>query len=310
MGSQSDWPVLRHAADTLGRARRAARGAHHLGPPHARPARRLCEIRAVARPARADRGRRRGRASPRHGGGLDRAAGARRADGDPGAQGHGQPALDRPDARRHPGRHARHRPRRRGERGAARRRDPRAVGRRARRPARRLARAAIRRRWPKPRPTPHDRAGAAAAAQCDDRHRRRRPARPHVRHGRGPARLPRPCPHPRACEPRRAGLGRLHDRRLRGHPHAARLRGGGGRRHLRVRECERARARPARLAGARAPLHRRAAHQPGPHRREELPQRARHPDRALAAGRVPRRARRRRRPARPARDPQDHPARL
>ena len=98
MGSQSDWETMRHAAEML----------EPLGVPHeARivsahrtPERlyRLCRGRARPRAQGHHRRRRRRGASAGHGGGDDAAAGARRAGREPGAEGHGQPALDRPDA--------------------------------------------------------------------------------------------------------------------------------------------------------------------------------------------------------------------
>ena len=110
MGSQSDWPTLRHAAETL-----AQLGVPHearIVSAHRTPDR----LRAYATTARergpeGDHRRRRRRRPPaRHVRRLDAAAGAGRAGRIARPQGHGQPALDRPDAGRHPGRHAGDRP--------------------------------------------------------------------------------------------------------------------------------------------------------------------------------------------------------
>ena len=79
---------------------------------------------------------------------------------------------------------------------------------------------------------------------------------------------------PEAGQPGRAGLGRRHDRRVRGHP--TRCAPSPQAVDVVTFEFENVsarRARPARLAAAGAALARRAAHQPGPDRREELPQR-------------------------------------
>ena len=84
----------------------------------------VCTTARGARPAGHHRRRRRGGASARHVRGLDASAGAGRAGRIARAEGHGQPAFDRPDAGRHSGRHAGDRPRRRGQRRAAGGRDP------------------------------------------------------------------------------------------------------------------------------------------------------------------------------------------
>ena len=49
MGSRSDWETMRHAAETLERAGRAARGARGVGAPHAGPAVRVRRARAESR---------------------------------------------------------------------------------------------------------------------------------------------------------------------------------------------------------------------------------------------------------------------
>ena len=129
MGSTSDWEVMRHASETLER----------LGVPHeARvvSAHRTpdllfeyAETRRGARPAGADRRRRRRRPPARHGRREDAAAGARRADALAPPERPRLAGVDRADARRHPGRHARDRPGGRDQRGAARDGDPGALAR-------------------------------------------------------------------------------------------------------------------------------------------------------------------------------------
>ena len=79
MGSRSDWETMRHAADTLDRARRAARGARGVGPPHAAPALRVRLTARAARPGGHHRRRGRGGPPAGHDRGEDRAAGAGRA---------------------------------------------------------------------------------------------------------------------------------------------------------------------------------------------------------------------------------------
>ncbi len=122
----------------------------------------------------------------------------------PCAQGHGQPAVDRPDAGRHPGRHAGDRPRRRGQRRPAGRRHP---GRHRSRAGRAAWMPGAPRQTEAVAPAPVSGADATvpAAAERHDRHRRRRPARPHVGDGRRPARLSLPHPDARGRQPGRAG---------------------------------------------------------------------------------------------------------
>jgi hypothetical protein len=67
--------------------------------------------------------------------------------------------------------------------------------------------------WPKRRATNDP-------ARLDDRHPRRRPARPHARGGRGTARLPLPCLFAGAGQRRRRGQREVHVRRL-VRPHGA-----------------------------------------------------------------------------------------
>ena len=125
MGSQSDWPTLRHAADMLDQL--AVPHEARVVSAHRTPDR----LAAYAKTARG-RGLRviiAGAGGAAHLPGMCAAWTALPVLGVPtGAahlQGLGQPAFDRADAGRRSGRHVRNRPRRRGERGAARRRDPR-----------------------------------------------------------------------------------------------------------------------------------------------------------------------------------------
>ena len=74
MGSRSDWETMRHAAETLDGARRAVRAARRLRPPHARPPLRVRGLGRGARPPGDDRRRRRRGAPARDGGGEDGAA--------------------------------------------------------------------------------------------------------------------------------------------------------------------------------------------------------------------------------------------
>ena len=187
------WSASSWAASPTGRpcatppnaraARRAARGAHRLRPPHARPPGRL---RATAPRARACRSSSPGAGGAAHLPGMcaawTAAAGARRAGRDPTAL-KGMDSLlsivQMPAG--HPGRHARDRPGGGGERGPARRRDPGddrpGAGRRGSTPCAREQTAVGRREPERP-------ARACMtfppAAERDHRHRRRRPARPHV----------------------------------------------------------------------------------------------------------------------------------
>ena len=178
MGSQSDWPTMRRAAETLrelGVDFEARIVSAHRTPGSAR---RVRQGRAGRGGQGDHRGRRRGGASARHDGGVHDAAGVRRAGRIEGAVGAGQPALDRADAGRRAGRHAGDRPRRRGQRGAAGGLRARAFRCRTRRAAGGLARRRGATRCPNSRRTgpPHD-----PLAGRDDRHSRRRPARPHAR---------------------------------------------------------------------------------------------------------------------------------
>ena len=236
MGSQSDWATMRHAAETLGRARRRLRRPDRLGPSHARPARRLRQGREGRGLQGHHRRRGRGRASARHDGRDDAAAGLRRAGGIQGAVGPGQPALHRPDAGR--------------------------ASRSARSPSAAPARS-TRRFWPRPSwrctirrsPSASTRGGrrqtdargraplrrgharSMIASRRHPRHPRRRPARPHDGHRGGAARPARchvyragataPPSTWRAASPRAPTRTR---RRSRASPQGCR------RRHLRVRE--------------------------------------------------------------------------
>ena len=120
MGSQSDWAVMRRAAETLealGVGYEARIVSAHRTPD------RLVAFAKGAKAAGfkvviAGAGRR--GASAGHDGGHDHASGVRRAGPLEGALGPGQPSLDRPDAGRRSGRHAGDRGSRRGQRGAAR----------------------------------------------------------------------------------------------------------------------------------------------------------------------------------------------
>ena len=123
MGSQSDWSTLRHAAAVLDEL--AIAHEDRIVSAHRTPER-LVEYATTARARTAGDHRRRGRrrAPARDGRRHDHSAGARRAGGEPRAAGSGQPAVDRADARRRAGRHARDRARRRNQRRPARRIDP------------------------------------------------------------------------------------------------------------------------------------------------------------------------------------------
>ncbi len=197
MGSRSDWETMRHTAETLDALAGAVREAGRLGAPHPRPALRVRRGGGEPRPA-GDRGRcRRGGPSPGHDRGQDHAAGARRAGRVEGAAGDGLAALDRADARRHPGGDAGHRPGRRGERGAARRRDrgPDGCGR-GRAPAR-LPRRRRRRRCSTLPTPPRDLVLDASQARRDARRVHRRwAAGADARAGRDSARAPLSLPRP------------------------------------------------------------------------------------------------------------------
>ncbi|CAA9287354.1 MAG: N5-carboxyaminoimidazole ribonucleotide mutase, partial [uncultured Acetobacteraceae bacterium] len=120
-----DHAPRRRSAGRLGGPPRNRRG---VRAPHPGALVQLRRRRGSAGPQSADRRRRRRGAPAGHGGGDDPPARPRRAGREPRAQGHGQPALHRPDAGRRAGRDAGHRARRRGQRRAARRRHPRLVG--------------------------------------------------------------------------------------------------------------------------------------------------------------------------------------
>ncbi len=100
MGSQSDWPTMKCAAevlDELGVAYEA-----RIVSAHRTPDRMYAFGKGAARRRLPGHHRRRGRrgAPAGHARGADPSAGARRAGAVEGAVGHGQPALDRADARR------------------------------------------------------------------------------------------------------------------------------------------------------------------------------------------------------------------
>ena len=197
--------------------------------------------------------------------------------------GHGLAALDRADARRHPGRHARDRPGRRGERRAARRRDRGADGRGRRASA--CARFRARRQQPCSTPPipPRSRARARSSASArvtlvacigggqlgrmlalaGDPARRRASG--------SSTRRPTPAPV------RSASCSSAH------YDDAERcdaLADGAARRHLRVRERA-GRRRRARRRGARRP--RALARRAGPAAREGAVPPPRHPDRRASA---------------------------
>ena len=122
MGSQSDWAVMRRAAETL-----EALGVGYdarIVSAHRTPDRLV----AFAKGAKAEgfkviiAGAGGAAHLPGHDRGLHDPAGVRRPDPDQGAVGPGQPAVDRADAGGRAGRHAGDRRSGRGQRGAARRR--------------------------------------------------------------------------------------------------------------------------------------------------------------------------------------------
>ena len=132
MGSDSDLPVMQGAVDVLAEFGVAHEVRVVSRAPHARGDVRLRAHRGRPRPARDHRGRRRRRAPSRHDRVADVVAGHRRAGAAPAARRPRLAALDRADARRHPGGDGR---RRQGaQRGAPRGAHPR---RRRRRVARR-----------------------------------------------------------------------------------------------------------------------------------------------------------------------------
>ena len=155
MGSTSDWETLQARRRNARAPRRAVRGARGLRASHARPAVRVRRHRARSRARGHHRRRRRRRSPARHDGGEDLAAGARRAGAVEGAERPRLAAVDRADAGRHSGRHARDRRRRRDQRGTARRRDPREQTPRRARRARAVPRRADRARC-SPQPDPRN----------------------------------------------------------------------------------------------------------------------------------------------------------
>ena len=177
-----------------GGARHIALQAHHLGAPHPRPALSIRQGRARRRVQGDHRRRRRRRAPAGNDGRADALAGARRSRRIEGPVGPGFALFDRPDAGRHPGRHAGDRQGRRDQCGAACRLGAGALRRGAGRPPRSLARQPDRCGRRAARRTPNE---VAAARRRNHRHHRRRPARPHAGDGRRPPRLPHR--HPRAA---------------------------------------------------------------------------------------------------------------
>ena len=168
MGSQSDWATMRHAAETLD-ALGVAYDARIVSA-HRTPDRLV----AFAKGAKAAGFKViiAGAGGAAHLPGMAAAMTHLPVLGVPvrieGAVGPGQPALDRADAGRHPGRHAGDRPGRRDQRRAARRRRPGAV-RRRRSPSGSTPGAR-----PRPPPSPSGRRPMTA----DDRQRPSRPAAP------------------------------------------------------------------------------------------------------------------------------------
>ena len=235
MGSRSDWETMRHCRRDARRARGAVRAASRLGPPDAGPAVRVRGLGRGARAAGADRGGRRGRASPRDGGGEDAAAGARR----PGRVEGARRASTRcsrscrcPPASRSG----------RSRSGAPARSTPRC----SRRRSWRAADAGIRERLARvPRRADASRCSTLPTRRRDAvggdarRVHRRRSARPHARARGHPARAPLPVPRSVRRRRLRADVGELVVGALR-RPRGARPpRGGCRRRHVRVRERRR-----------------------------------------------------------------------
>ena len=192
MGSQSDWATMRHAADVLDELGVALCGPHRLGASHARAPVRLRQGCPRGR-HQGDRRRCRRCGPPAgHDRRADHLAGAGRAGRERGAQGLGQPVLDRPDAGRRAGRHAGDRPRRgQSTRPCWRPRSwPWPILRSTRRcsPGGRTRPTASRKRRRKARKTTHD----PDSARRHHRHPGRRPARPHGGHGGSPTGLSLP----------------------------------------------------------------------------------------------------------------------
>ena len=191
MGSQSDWATHAPCRRDARRARDRLRGPHRLGPPHARPARRLRQGRQGGRLQGHHRRRRRRRPPARHDGGADAAAGLRRP---------GRIARPSP-ARTASSRSCRCRPASRSARS------------RSAAPARSTRRCSPPPSWRSPiRPSPSAstpggpgrptaspsarstrRLSAMSMPRRHPRHPRRRPARPHAGARGGPARPQGPC---------------------------------------------------------------------------------------------------------------------
>ena len=245
------------------RARRRLRGQGRLGPPHARPALRLCQERRRARPQGDHRRRRRRRASARHGRLDDPPAGARRAGREP-----------RPcPASTACSRSSRCPPACRSARW------------RSARPARSMP--ACSRPRSSPPPTRRSPSGSRPGARTRPTASPKQPGMivpPGSTIGiigggqlgrmlaLAAAQLGYRC-HvyaPDADSVAARGRGRLHAGRVRRRRRADPLRRRGRRRHLRVREHPDRAARRARRARAAPPAGRRAGDRPGPARGEEL----------------------------------------
>ena len=189
MGSRSDWATMRHAAAVLEELQVPHLDPDRLRPPHAGASLRLRPRRPRRRASGDHRRSRRCGSLAGHDRGPDDAAGPGRAGRERGAEGRGQPALDRPDAGRGARRHARDRSRRRAQCRPARGGDPGAD-----------RSAASRMRSPpggsgRPRQSPRRRRRRdRAAAGCGDRDHGRRAARAHDRPRRRAARLSLPRP--------------------------------------------------------------------------------------------------------------------
>ena len=201
MGSQSDWPTMRHAAETLDALGVGYDSAHRLGAPHAGPALCLRQGRQGGRLQGDHRGRRRRRAPARHDRRDDHAAGVRRAGRIEGAV---RASI-------------------RSIRSCRCRRACRSARSRSARPAPSMPRCSPRACWRSPIAALATRLEAwrkrqteavaerrrrgrgvsahapAARARRHHRHSRRRPARPHAGAGGGAARLQVPRALPRAA---------------------------------------------------------------------------------------------------------------
>ena len=189
MGSQSDWPTMRHAAETLD-----ALGVGYdkrIVSAHRTPDR----LYAFAKGAKAD-GLKviiAGAGGAAHLPGMtavdDHAAGVRRAGRIEGAVRRRFALFHRADAAGRAGRHARDRQVRRDQCGAARRERAGAVRRGAGEAAGGAGASSRPTRWRSARRTRRDPATLAARARRHHRHPRRRAARPHAGAGRGAARI-------------------------------------------------------------------------------------------------------------------------